>query len=86
MHLAHGVVLGVIFFILLYALRLNQLLSVPLAAILYSILLWVITPWATKSAFESLGGFKITTQRLAASFGSHIIYDLILGLLVVQFV
>lgn len=87
MHLVHGIVLGVIFFFIsLYVLKLNQLLSMTLAAILYSILLWAITPYATKSAFESIGNFKITTQGLAVSFGSHIIYGVILGLLVVQFV
>ena len=87
MHLIHGVILGVVFLPLpLYVPRLNELFWMVGAAIIYSILLWVISPLATRSLFESKGHFRMTSLGLAISFGSHIIYGLVLGLLVVKFV
>jgi hypothetical protein len=87
MHLVHGIVLGVIFlFILLYVPRLSQSLWVMGLAIIYSVLLWVISPWVTRRVYESRGNIRMTSRGLMVSFGSHIIYGLVLGLLVAQIV
>jgi hypothetical protein len=87
MHLVHGIVLGVIFLlILLYVPGLSQFLSVTGLAIIYSMLLWIISPWATRRVYESRGNIRMTSWGLTVSFGSHIIYGLVLGVLIAQIV
>jgi hypothetical protein len=83
MHLFHGPPLGVVFRLLLLGLFGTTILSslVLSYAILYSIVLWIISPFLTRKFFETSGGFRMTRNGLAVSFLSHIVYGVFLGLL-----
>jgi hypothetical protein len=83
MHLFHGVVLGIVFRLLLLGLIGSSFLSslVPSYAIAYSAVLWIISPFLTRSLFERSGEFRMTRKGLAVSFLSHIVYGVFLGLL-----
>jgi hypothetical protein len=83
MHMFHGAVLGFLFLVLLDLLQTpNFLPLVLLCAIVYGVLLWIVSPYLTRNFFASLGGFQITRKGLAVSFLGHIIYGIFLGLLV----
>ncbi len=83
MHLFHGAVLGVVFRLLLLGFSGTTILSSQVLsyAIVYSILLWIISPFLTRKFFETSGGFRMTRNGLAVSFLSHIVYGIFLGLL-----
>src|SRR5260370_32272014 len=83
MHLFHGAALGVVFRLLLLGLSGTMILSSQVLsyAIVYSILLWIISPFLTRKFFETSGDFRMTRNGLAVSFLSHIVYGVILGLL-----
>jgi hypothetical protein len=82
-HLFHGAALGVVFRLLLLGLFGTMILSSQVLsyAIVYSILLWIISPFLTRKLFETSGGFRMTRNGLAVSFLSHIVYGVFLGLL-----
>lgn len=83
MHLFHGTVLGFLFLVLLDLSETAILLPlVILYAIVYSSLLWIVSPYLTRKPFASLGGFRITREGLAVSFLGHIIYGIFLGFLI----
>jgi hypothetical protein len=52
-------------------------------SIVYSVLLWIVSPYLTRTLFASIGGFRITRRGLPVSLLGHIIYGIFLGLLVV---
>ncbi len=83
MHLFHGAALGVVFRLLLLGLFGTMILSSQVLsyAIVYSILLWISSPFLTREFFETSGGFRMTRNGLAVSFLSHIVYGVFLGLL-----
>jgi hypothetical protein len=82
-HLFHGAALGVLFLVFLDMSQAPMLGSLLLLySIVYSVLLWTVSPYLTRSLFASLGGFRITRRGLAVSFLGHIIYGIFLGLLV----
>jgi hypothetical protein len=82
-HLFHGVALGVLFLAFLDLSPAPVLGSLLLLySIVYSVLLWIVSPYLTRNLFASLGGFRITRRGLAVSFLGHIIYGIFLGLLV----
>ncbi len=83
MHLFHGAALGVVFRLLLLGLFGTMILSFQVLsyAIVYSILLWIISPFLTRKFFETSGGFRMTPNGLAVSFLSHIVYGVLLGIL-----
>jgi hypothetical protein len=84
MHLFHGTVLGIVFRLLLLGLVGSSFLSslVPAYAIAYSTVLWIISPFLTRSLFERCGGFRMTRKGLTVSFLSHGVYGILLGFLV----
>lgn len=87
MHLFHGAVLGLLFLVLLDLLqRANVLPTVIVYALVYTVLLWIVSPYLTRNLFASVGGFRITGQGLTVSFLGHIIYGVLLGFLVGIFV
>jgi hypothetical protein len=87
MHLFHGAVLGFLFFVILDLSQTSILLpSILVYAIVYSILLWIVSPYLTRKFFASLGGFRITREGLTVSFLGHVIYGIFLGFLVMIFV
>ncbi len=87
MHLFHGAALGFLFLVLLDLSQTAILLPLVLVyAIVYSSLLWMVSPYLTRKLFTSLGGFRITREGLAVSFLGHIIYGIFLGFLIVIFV
>jgi len=82
MHLLHGAALGIVF----RALLTSQGTTIPASsvlayAIVYSGVLWIISPFLTRSRFERAGGFRMTERGLAVSFLAHNIYGVFLGLL-----
>ena len=83
MHLIHGAILGVVFRLLLLGfIGTMILMSTVLGyAVLYSVVLWVISPYLTRSVFERSGGFRMTQKGLTISFLSHNIYGILLGVL-----
>jgi hypothetical protein len=82
MHLLHGALLGIIFLFIILLIPENIAFSSLLGiAVTYSMLLWVISPTATRGFFESIGKFRITGRGLVVSFFSHIIYGFFLGLI-----
>lgn len=84
MHLFHGAVLGSIFLVLLDLLQTVAALPMVLVyALVYTVLLWIISPYLTRNFFASLGGFRLTRQGLTVCFLGHIIYGVFLGFLVV---
>jgi hypothetical protein len=87
MHLFHGAALGFVFLVLLDMSQTAILLPpLLLYAIVYSVLLWIVSPYLTRNLFASLGGFRITRKGLAVSFLGHIIYGIFLGFLVSMFI
>src|SRR5713101_6696520 len=58
MHLFHGAALGILFLVVLDLSRTTVMLpSVLVYAIVYSSLLWIVSPFLTRRPFESVGGF-----------------------------
>ncbi|HVH15242.1 MAG TPA: hypothetical protein VNA15_05930 [Candidatus Angelobacter sp.] len=88
MHLFHGAVLGIVFRLLLLGFLGTAIVSSPVLsyAILFSIVLWIFSPFLTRRFFETSGGFRMTRQGLAVSFFAHIVYGVFLGLLIPVFV
>ncbi len=83
MHLFHGAALGVVFRVLLGSVGTTTPSStVPIYAILYSGILWIISPFLTRRLFELAGDFRMTRRGLAVSFLAHIVYGGFLGLLI----
>jgi uncharacterized protein YacL len=83
MHLFHGAVLGALFLVLLYWLQTATILPMSLVyALVYSVLLWIVSPYLTRNLFASLGGFRITREGLTVSLLGHVIYGIFLGLLI----
>ena len=84
MHLIHGAALGIVFRLLLLALLGTAILSSSVLsyAIVYSIVLWIISPFLTRRFFEHIGGFRMTRKGLAISFLAHNVYGVLLGLLI----
>jgi len=84
MHLFHGAALGVLFRLFLLGLLGPTILpsSVLSYAIVYSIVLWIISPFLTRRFFEHIGGFQMTRKGLAVSFLAHNVYGVFLGLLI----
>src|SRR5712692_5503390 len=75
MHLFHGAALGTLFLVLLDYSQTTTLLPIVLVyAVVYSSLLWIVSPFLTRKLFEAAGGFRITRKGLAVSFLSHIVY------------
>src|SRR6266516_441990 len=83
MHLFHGAILGIVFRLLLIGMLGTTILSSSVLsyATVYSIVLWLISPFLTRRFFEHIGGFQMTRKGLAVSFLAHNIYGVILGLL-----
>lgn len=86
MHVAHGIALGVVLLFILLYIQVSRFLSVLGLAIVYSVVLWIISPWVTRRVYESRGNIRMTPRGLTVSFGSHIIYGLVLGFLAAQIV
>jgi len=83
MHLFHGAALGVVFRVLLGSVGTKtSSYTVPIYAILYSGILWIISPFLTRRLFELAGDFRMTRRGLAVSFLAHIVYGGFLGLLI----
>jgi len=84
MHLIHGAALGIVFRLLLLGLLGTTILSSSVLsyAIVYSIVLWIISPFLTRRFFEHIGGFRMTRKGLAISFLAHNVYGVLLGLLI----
>ena len=83
MHLFHGAVVGIAFRLLLFLPGATIHPPTVLGyAILYSIVLWIISPFLTRRFFERSGGFRMTRKGLAVSFLSHDVYGIFLGLIV----
>jgi hypothetical protein len=83
MHLFHGAALGVVFRLLLLGLLGSAVLSSSVLsyALVYSVVLWIISPFLTRRIFERSGSFRMTQKGLAVSFLAHIIYGVFLGFL-----
>ena len=82
-HWFHGAVLGIVFRVLLNLSGTMILLSLVLVyAVLYSVVLWIISPFLTRRLFELAGGFQMTRKGLMVSFFAHIVYGVVLGLLI----
>ncbi len=83
MHLFHGAILGILFRLLLLGLLGTTILSSSVIgyAIVYSVVLWIISPFLTRRFFELSGGFRMTRKGLAVSFLAHNVYGVFLGLL-----
>src|SRR6266852_1207396 len=83
MHLFHGAALGILFLVLLDYSQTTTLLPLVLVyAIVYSSVLWMVSPFLTRGIFEAAGGFRITRKGLAVGFLGHIVYGVFLGLLI----
>ena len=84
MHLFHGASLGVVFRLLLIGIFGTTILSSSVLsyATVYSIVLWLISPFLTRRFFEHIGGFQMTRKGLAVSFLAHNVYGVFLGLLI----
>ena len=83
MHLFHGAILGIVFRFLILGLFGSTIPSITVLgyAFVYSIALWIISPFLTRSIFERSGGFHMTRKGLTVSFVSHDIYGMLVGLL-----
>jgi hypothetical protein len=87
MHVLHGVVLGAVYgLFLIFIPKITGFPDVVLIANLYSLILWSVSPFATRRLFESKGAFQIKRRGLAVSLASHVIYGSVLGLLLFLFV
>ena len=83
MHLFHATILGILFLVLLIISRTPVLFPATVGyGVLYSIVLWIISPYLTRRLFETTGGFRMTTKGLTASFLAHVVYGVFLGLLI----
>jgi|SRR5207302_2415387 len=83
MHLLHGAALGIVFRALLALLgTATPASSILTYAILYSGVLWIISPFLSRSLFERAGGFRMAKRGLAVSFLAHNVYGVFLGLLI----
>ena len=83
MHLFHGAALGIVFRVLPALLGTAvPAPSILIYAIVYSGLLWIISPFLSRSLFERAGGFRMTKRGLAVSFLAHGVYGVFLGLLI----
>jgi len=83
MHLLHGAALGIVFRVLLALLGTAiPASSILTYAIVYSGVLWIISPFLSRSLFERAGGFRMTKRGLAVSFLAHGVYGVFLGLLI----
>ena len=83
MHLFHGAALGIVFRVLPALLGTAvPAPSILIYAIVYSGLLWIISPFLSRSLFERAGGFRMTKRGLAVSFLAHGVYRVFLGLLI----
>jgi hypothetical protein len=80
MHLLHGTILGGIFALFVFyipgATQFSFLLE---RAILFSLILLIVSPFGTRKFFESKGKLQMTRQGLVVSFFSHVIYGFALG-------
>jgi hypothetical protein len=86
MHLAHATILGTLYQTLLALSQTPVLFPLTVGyGVLYSIVLWTISPYLTRRLFEAAGGLQMTTQGLTTSFLAHIVYGLFLGLLIPVF-
>ncbi len=82
MHLVHGAAMGIVFRVLLALLGTAiPASSILIYAIVYSGILWIISPFLSRSLFERAGGFRMTKRGLAVSFLAHGVYSVFLGLL-----
>ena len=83
MHWFHGAALGILFLVLLELSQTTILLpQVLVYAIVYSSVLWIVSPFLTRRFFESLGGFRMKREGLAVSLLAHVVYGIFLGLLI----
>jgi hypothetical protein len=83
MHLFHGAALGTLFLVLLDYSRTTILLPLVLVyAVVYSGLLWMVSPFLTRKLFEAAGGFRIARKGLAVSLLAHLVYGSFLGVLI----
>src|SRR5438552_15502816 len=83
MHLLHAAALRIVFRALLTSQGTTiQASSVLAYAIVYSVVLCIISPFLTRSLFEREGGFRITKRGLAVRFRAHHVYGFSLGLLI----
>src|SRR6266516_5911165 len=64
MHRFHGAILGIVFRLLLIGLLGTTILSLSVLsyAIVYSIVLWIISPFLTRALLEHSGGFRMTRK------------------------
>ncbi len=84
-HLSHGVAASIVFSILLplsFSVFPAAKLSIPLDALLYSLLLWVIFSVMLRTTFEVLGRIEISTRGTLVALLSHVVYGVLLGLFV----
>ena len=82
-HLLHGAALGIVFRVLLALLGTAiPASSILTYAIVYSGVLWIISPFLSRNLFERAGGFRMTKRGLAVSFLAHNVYGVLLGLLI----
>jgi hypothetical protein len=87
MHLGHAIILGTLYQALLALTQTPVLFPLTVGyGIVYSIILWTISPYLTRRLFETAGSFQMTTKGLTTSFLAHIIYGVTLGLLIPVFV
>ena len=87
MHVVHGTALAILFRIVLDLSRTTiQTPSVFAYAVVYSIVLWILSPFLTRKFFETVGSFRMTRKGLTVSLLAHIIYGAFLGLLIAIFV
>ena len=82
-HLFHATTLGTLFLALLILSQTPVLFHLTVGyGVVYSIVLWIISPYLTRGVFESTGDFRMTMKGLTTSFLAHIIYGVSLGLLI----
>ena len=83
MHVFHGAALGIAFRVLLNSVGTTiPSSSILIYAIVYSGVLWIISPFLTRRLFELVGGFRMTRRGLAVSLLAHGVYGASLGLLI----
>jgi len=80
-HLFHGTILGGVFRAILFYFPSGNEMLILTESLVFSLILWLITPLATKSLFENAGGIKITRIGIVSSLTSHLVYGIALGLL-----
>jgi hypothetical protein len=86
MHLGHATILGTLYQTLLTLTQAPVLFPFTVGyGLVYSIILWTVSPYLTRRLSETAGGFKMTTKGLTTSFLAHIVYGIFLGLLIPVF-